>query len=116
MPGQDTDRFRKIRDQQLHARDPLKKQHRLDQEISRKRRRMQGSFSLVRMWTDLPHKWRGGFIGSLIGLGVLIAAPAMLEGFWGLCIGGAALPFAALVGFLVGRYQDTLDEIRDHLH
>jgi len=116
VPGQDADRFRKIRDQQLHARDPLKKQRRLDREIASKRRRMQGSFSLVRMWNELPHKWRSAFVGSLIGLGILLAAPALIEGTWGVCVGGAALPFSALIGFMIGRYQDTMQDIHDDLH
>lgn len=116
MPGQDADRFRKIRDQQLHVRDPLKKQRRQDQEISQKRKRMQQSFSFGAMWRDIPHRWRGAFTGGLIGLAILLAVPSLIEESWGLCLGMAAFPFAALVGFLIGRYEDTMEDIKKDLH
>lgn len=116
MPGQESDRHRRIRDEQLRARDPLKKQRRLDREIADKRRRMSQPFSFGRMWQDLPHKWRGTFVGGLIGLGFLIGAPYFIEGMWGLCVGIGAFPFAALVGFLLGRYQDSMEDIRQNLH
>ena len=116
MPSQDQERLRRLRDQQLRARDPLSKQRRMDKEIAQKRRRMRESFSFGGMWRDLPHRLRGAFVGGLIGLGVLLIAPSLIEGSWGLCLGGFALPFAALVGFLLGRYEDTMDDIKKDLH
>jgi hypothetical protein len=116
MPSQDSERFRRIRDQQLVSRDPLKKQRREDREIAQKRRRMQQSFSFGGMWRDLPHRWRGAFSGGLVGLGLLLAASVLLEGDTGLCVGAAALPFASLVGFLIGRYEDSMEDIKEDLH
>jgi hypothetical protein len=116
MPSQDSERFRRIRDQQLHSRDPLKKQRSQDREIAQKRKRLQQSFSFGGMWRDLPHRWRGAFGGGLIGLGILLAAPSLIEGSWGLCLGGIAFPFAALVGFMIGRYEDSMEDIKEDLH
>lgn len=116
MPSQDSERFKRIRDRQLQARDPLTKQRKQDAEIARKQRRMQGSFSFGRMWRDIPRKWRGALVGALIGLAILFIAPTVIEGGWGTCVGTVALPFAALVGFLIGRYEDTMQDIKDHLH
>ncbi|HET7009483.1 MAG TPA: hypothetical protein VFI11_01805 [Anaerolineales bacterium] len=116
MPSQDSERFRRIRDQQLRARDPLTKQRRMDGEIAQKRRRMQQSFSLITMWRDIPHRWRNGLVGILIGLAVLLIAPSVIEGSWGLCLGGIAVPFAGLVGFLIGRYEDAMEDIKEDLH
>jgi hypothetical protein len=116
MPSQDSERLRRLRDQQLRTRDPLTKQRRLDGEISQKRRRMQQSFSFGGMWKDIPHRWKGGFVGGLIGLAILLIAPSVLEGSWGVCLGGAAVPFAAAVGFMIGRYEDTMEDIKKDLH
>ncbi|OGT28667.1 MAG: hypothetical protein A2Z17_00500 [Gammaproteobacteria bacterium RBG_16_66_13] len=116
MPSQEQERLRRLRDQQLRARDPLSKQRRMDKEISQKRRRMRETFSFGGMWRDLPHRLRGAFVGGLIGLGVLLVAPSLIAAPWGLCLGGFALPFAALVGFLLGRYDDSMDDIKKDLH
>lgn len=116
MPESVVDRLRQLRDRQLRDRDPLTKQRRQDRGIARKQRQMRQSFSLSQMWRDIPHRWRGAFVGLPIGLIVLLAVPSLIEGLWGMCLGVAAMLFAALVGFLIGRYQDSMDEIRDHLH
>ncbi len=116
MPSQESERLRRLRDQQLQARDPLTKQRRLDGEISQKRRRMQQSFSFGGMWQDIPHRWKGAFVGGLIGLGILLIAPSLIEGNWGLCLGVAAFPFGALAGFLIGRYEDSMEDIKENLH
>jgi uncharacterized membrane protein len=118
MPRDDTDaeRFRRIRDRQLAARDPLTKQRRLDHTIATKHRRHQRGFSFGEMWSDLPFKVKYALLGGVIGLAVLLGLPFLAPGFWGTCIGLAALPFAAMVGFLVGRHEDSKAEVRDLLH
>jgi hypothetical protein len=114
-PNDDAERFRRLRDQQLHARDPLKKQRRLDQTIARKHRDSQQAFSLLQMWLEIPHKWRDLCYGALIGLGILLLVPFLLEGIWGTCLGAAAFPLCMVLGFLIGRYEDSKDEIRNLL-
>ncbi len=116
MPESDAERLRRLRERQLRDRDPLARQRRLDGEIARKQRRLRQSFSLGRMWAEIPHRWRGLILGLIVGLLLLLAAPSLIAAPWGTCLGAATLPFAALIGFLVGRYQDTVDDIRDHLH
>ncbi len=90
MPTEEQNRLRRLRDTQLGARDPLAKQRRLDREISQKQRRMRESFSFGRMWADLPHSVRSAFVGGLIGLVILLVAPALIEGTWGVCLGAFA--------------------------
>ncbi|HSB88826.1 MAG TPA: hypothetical protein VLD63_02250 [Anaerolineales bacterium] len=116
MPTEEQERLRRLRDRQLGARDPLAKQRRQDREIAQKQRRMRESFSFVKMWTDLPRRYRGAFVGGLIGLGILLVAPALVQGTWGLLLGVAAFPFSALIGFGIGRYEDTMEEIKKDLH
>jgi hypothetical protein len=116
MPNQDADRYRRIRDQQLQARDPQKKQRRLDYEVSAKQKRMKQSFSLSLMWRDLSHKIRYTLIGLMIGLAFMLLLPMVLPETWGLCLGLTLLGFATFIGFLVGRYEDSVEDIRRHLH
>jgi len=116
MPDQDADRYRKIRDQQLQARDPLKKQRVLDHEVSQKRRRMTQSFSFGLMWRDLTYKIRYSLLGGILGLLLVVILSLLLPEPWGVCAGGILLPFAIFLGFLVGRYEDSVEDIRRHLH
>ncbi len=116
MPDHDADRYRRIRDQQLQARDPLKKQQQLDHEVSAKRRRMSQSFSFGLMWRDLSHKLRYGLLGGLIGLLLFVIISFLLPSTLGLCLGAVLFPFAAFLGFLVGRYEDSVEDIRRDLH
>jgi len=115
QPSDDSERFRHLRDQQLRARDPLKKQRKLDQTIARKHRESQHAFSLLEMWLDIPHKWRDTAYGALIGLGILLLVPFLLKGLWGTCLGAGAFPMCIVLGYLIGRYEDTKDEIRNLL-
>jgi hypothetical protein len=116
MPDQDVDRYRKIRDQQLQARDPLKKQRVLDHEVSQKRRRMTQGFSFGLMWRDLTFKIRYSLLGGIIGLLMFVVLSLLLPETWGVCLGGFLFFFAVLVGFLVGRYEDSFEDIRRDLH
>jgi uncharacterized membrane protein len=112
-PKDDADRFARIRDKQIAARDPMVKVRKLDHTVSEKHRRHRTSFSLVRMWLDIPKVWRGTIIGGLLGLLVMLVVPTFVPGDWGTLGGLAALGFLLLLGFSLGRYQDSRDEIKD---
>ena len=112
-PKDDAERFARIRDKQIAARDPMVKVRKLDQTVSQKVRRSRTSFSVVRMWLDIPKTWRGTIIGGLIGLLVLFILPSFVPGDWGTLGGLAALGFLVLLGFSLGRYQDSRDEIKE---
>lgn len=116
MPDKDADRYRKIRDQQLQARDPLKKQRALDHEVSQKRRRMTEGFSFGLMWRDLTFKIRYSLIGGVIGLLLFVILSLLLPQTSGICLGGLVFFFAVFLGFLIGRYEDSVEDIHRHLH
>jgi hypothetical protein len=109
----EVDRLRRIRDQQLRARDPLIKQRKLDHTIATKHRRARTGFSFGKMWHEIPHKWRGAFLGGVLGLIALIVVPGLIPESWGMCLGVAAFPFAALIGFMIGRYEDAKEDVQD---
>jgi len=40
----------------------------------------------------------------------------LLPETWGICLGGLVFFFAVFLGFLIGRYEDSVEDIRRHLH
>ncbi|MCX6072124.1 MAG: hypothetical protein NTU91_14930 [Chloroflexi bacterium] len=116
MPSnKDAERFRRIRDKQIAARDPMVKVRKLDRSVSQKQRRMRESFSVVRMWTEIPKMWRYMFVGGLVGLLVLAVLPLLVPEPWGVIGGVGAICFLVILGMSLGRYEDSQDEIKDLL-
>jgi hypothetical protein len=111
--NRDQDRFRRIRDQQLASRDPLIKQRKLDRSIAEKHRRAQMQFNLGQIWREVPHKWRDMLGGAVLGVIIVIAFPSLVPGTWSVCIGLGAFVFVTLLGFLIGRYEDTKEDVED---
>ena len=70
-PKDDAERFRRIRDKQIAARDPMVKVRKLDHTVSQKHRRARQSFSVLRMWLDIPKMWRGTMLGGVVGVVIL---------------------------------------------
>jgi uncharacterized membrane protein len=111
-PGNDSERFRRIRDKQIAARDPMVKVRKLDHSVSQKRRRMSESFSLTRMWTDIPKTWRYMIVGGLVGVVVLLVLPHFVPAPWGVVGGVGAIVFLVLLGLSLGSYEDSRDEVK----
>jgi hypothetical protein len=109
----DQDRFRRIRDEQLTSRDPMKKQHKLDRTIAERHRRAREPFSLGKIWAGIPHRWRGLLYGGLGGIAVMIGLPEVWASVWADACGIVVLPFGMLLGFVIGRAVDTREELRD---
>jgi uncharacterized membrane protein len=115
MPGDDSERFRRIRDKQIAARDPMTKVRKLDHSVSQKQRRMRESFSVTRMWTEVPKTWRYMIVGGLLGLLVLALLPLFVPEPWGVIGGIGAICFLVILGMSLGRYEDSRDEVKDLL-
>lgn len=111
-PDNDTDRFRRIRDKQVAARDPMVKVRKLDRSVSQKQRRMRERFSIARMWTDIPKTWRYALVGGLVGLVVLLVLPTFVPEPWGVLGGIGALIFLLILGLSLGNYEDSRDEVK----
>jgi uncharacterized membrane protein len=113
MPSdKDAERFRRIRDEQIAARDPMVKVRKLDRSVSQKQRRMRESFSVVRMWTDIPKIWRYTIVGGLVGVVVLLVLPHFVPEPWGVLGGVGAIGILIILGFSLGWYEDSRDEIK----
>jgi VIT1/CCC1 family predicted Fe2+/Mn2+ transporter len=106
------ERLRRIRQQQLAARDPSKKQNKLQKTITHKHRSRSQSFSIGTMWTEVPSRWKGAFFGSLFGVIAIFVLPLVTDAEWATTVGFVLLFFMAVMGFLVGRSKDAQDDLR----
>jgi hypothetical protein len=111
--SQDQERMRRLRDRQLSSRDPQKKQRQMHGRIARKQRRSVESFSLGRMWSEIPHIWKGAFYGLTLGVLALVLVPMVWVSPWAVpCSAGVGLMLSTL-GLFIGRAQDTRDSLKD---
>ena len=109
----DQERFRRIRDRQITARDPQKKQRRQQREIAQRHRRSRQRFSLGTVWSQIPHRWRGILYGGLIGIGIILILPLVSDSSWVPAISAVAFLFLMILGFFIGRAIDTRDSLKD---
>ena len=111
----ETERLKRLRDRQLAARDPHKKQHKLQQTVTRKYRRASQPFSFGRMWAEIPSIWKGTLFGATFGVIAILILPLFMDPTSAVVVGMIVLVFAAIMGFLVGRARDARDDIQDLL-
>jgi len=78
--GSDRDeieRMRRIRERQLHARDPLAKEKEFQRRVAG--RRTETRFALSRVFEALPAKWWGMILGGLCGFVVALVLDRVLH-------------------------------------
>ena len=116
MPGsdQEQERLRRLRERQLADRDPLVKQRQFQRVSSRREKKLKKqSYSLGKMWKDIPHVWKGFFYGLILGLAVFLIVPTFWESPWALGASLVVLVVFILFGIVVGRAIDTRENIKD---
>lgn len=112
--NQEQERLRRLRERQLADRDPHVKQRQFQRVSSQREKRLsQQSYSLGKMWKDIPHIWKGFFYGLLLGLVVVLVIPAFWISPWAVPISLIALVVIILFGIVVGRAIDTRENIKD---
>ena len=112
----EVERLKRLRDRQLRARDPQKKQKQLQHNISKRYRQSREPFSFAQFWRDVDQKWRGLLIGGFLGFLVLVLLPSFVDSAWIELIGVGVLVFLTLMGFAIGQAADSRDELRDLIH
>jgi hypothetical protein len=111
-PG-DQERLRRLRDRQIAARDPQQHQRSMHGQIARRQRRSVQRLSIGRIWSEIPHIWKGAFYGLTVGAFAIAVVPKLWVSPWALpCAAGAAL-LLMIFGLLIGRAQDTRDSLKD---
>lgn len=85
----------------------------MHRQIARRQRQSVESFSLGRIWSEIPHMWKGAFYGFSVGVLAIAVIPLMWSSPWSLsCTAGSAV-MLAIIGLFVGRAQGTRDSQRD---
>jgi hypothetical protein len=116
MGNDEVERLKRLRDQQLKARDPHKKQQKLQHGISVRYRKSREPFELKKVWLEVDKKWRGLLIGGFLGFIVLVILPNFVDPPWAEVAGVAAIVFLMLIGFAIGQAADARDELHDLVH
>lgn len=103
-----------MRERQLADRDPHVKQRQFQRVSSQREKRFgKQSYSLGKMWKDIPHVWKGFFYGLIIGLVVFLAIPMFWISPWAFPISLIALVVIILFGTVAGRAIDVRENIKD---
>ncbi len=111
--NQEQERLRRLKEQQIRARNPQKKQQQFQRMTAQRERKKDRSFSLARAWRDIPHIWRYSIYGFVLGILVLLILPLL----WNspsaqLCSFVAILVFT-IFGGMVGNAIDVRENIKD---
>lgn len=110
--NKESERLRRLRDQQLRTRDPKKGQRKISGRVS-------GQFKSRQKYTvkdgvkDVPHKWKGLLIGLIAGVLVWVLLVALVDADWVDMAGILAVLGLPILGFIFGSSFDWRDELRD---
>lgn len=106
------ERLAKLRDRQLSARNPRKSDERVMRQVARRGRHQQKKVTFGEMVRELPHKWRGLFMGIIGGMLLWILFGYVGEGLWVDLAGVLAMAFLPMLGFVMGHAFDLRDDLR----
>jgi hypothetical protein len=109
----DAERFKRIRDQQLRARDPQKAQRKMHRGIATRHKKSREPFNFQKIFTDVPRKWTGMILGACLGLLVMVILPSFVTGRWTSFIGLGVLVILTFIGFAVGQAADVKKDLED---
>lgn len=111
------ERLKRIREQQIRARDPHAKEKKYHGTVSGKYRRKRKQVTFRGALKDelgaIPHKWRGLAIGVTLGVIVLIVLLVTVESARTPIIGVLIIVFLAIAGFFIGEAFDWRDKMSD---
>lgn len=112
--NQELERLKRLRERQLTDRDPLVKQRQFQRVTTEREKRLsRQSYTLSKMWNDIPHMWKGFFYGIILGTMVLLILPFLWVSSWAVPCSATALVVFAIFGTTVGRAIDTRENIKD---
>lgn len=112
-PESDVERFKRIRDRQLKARDPQTRERQIQHDISIRQRKSRQSFSFRKMLTDVPRAWSGLILGVFLGLLASIILPLFISAAWVNLLGLGITFFLAILGLAVGHALEGKRELED---
>jgi hypothetical protein len=106
------ERLKRLREQQLAARDPGKKQREVQRHVTAQYRARK-KVTVGELWGDVSHKIRGIIIGLFLGLIAWILLAIFVDSNWVDVAGILAVVIFPIFGILIGSSLDWRDEMRD---
>ncbi len=109
------ERLRRIREQQLAARDPLAKERKVSQKVAARRKTTYKQTTIKDMRKTVAHKWRGLIGGAIFGFFVFAIVAYLFPDAIFQFLGFMGIFIFALLGFVVGSSFDWRDDIKRNL-
>jgi len=110
------ERLKRLRDQQIRARDPLVKKRKVGRMVAAQQKRKRKGERFIRDAVgDVSNKVKGVYIGALLGLVIMLVLPMIMESNIANILGIAAIPFLIILGVIIGASFDWRDDIRDDM-
>lgn len=109
----EVERFKRIRDNQIRARDPQKKVRKTQHHIATRYRRSRKKVTAKSVYSETPKKWIGMVAGLFLGFIVLILLPVFIESIHTDLYGIGAMFALALIGFAIGQAADAKADLED---
>ena len=102
------ERFKRIRDQQLAARDPRSRDRALQAKV--RARRQIKKLTVKNLLSDFTAKWTWMVAGGVIGAALAIVVNLVFKAAWAEYVGYGLVLFGIVVGRLFGAIRDWGDE------
>lgn len=115
MSNQEQEKLKRLRDNQLQARDPLVKQRQFQHSSSIKEKRMRKPFSMSKAWKDIPHVIKVPFYGLILGIIVIFVLPTLWVSPYAIWVGAGATALFMIFGAILGNTFDLRDDIQNHI-
>jgi uncharacterized protein YacL len=114
----EVERLKRLREQQIRARDPMAKERRTQAKVTRRRRKLRRSnsfqYMLKDMLGDMPYKFWGVIIGAVIGMIISIVLALVLDDITIVAVLGLLVTLILMVvGFVFGHSFDWRAEVTD---
>jgi len=114
-PTEEQKRLMRLRDRQVTARDPLVKNRKFNQQAAERERQRDKRFSLAEAWSILPHIFKGGLYGLIVGLLLLGLVTKAWISPWALPLMLAVTLICVIVGVIIGQALDLRDNIKKQI-
>ncbi|HEY4689717.1 MAG TPA: hypothetical protein VIK33_10425 [Anaerolineae bacterium] len=103
-PKDETERLKRIRAQQLAARDPLKKDRTFYGMVSQRGKK--NRLTLGSILKDFESKWTWMFVGGIIGTIVALVFVALVNTSWATLVAIVLIFAGLIIGRLMGAVMD----------
>ena len=110
--NKEIERLQRLRDRQLQARDPLKKERKKQGHITRQFKSRKG-YTFGTASNDIGYKVKGALIGIFVAVLLWIILSIFIKESWVDLVGLFAVISFPLIGFILGSSFDWRDKLRD---